>query len=359
MKRVLSLFLAAAMLCVMLAGCMYDTVEADIRSDGSGTAHATVGFSKELADQMEMQQQLLEAGFVPFVKNGVEYYGTDASESFASPEEFNAIFADIAEAVHDADESLDAGTVVLMRNSDGTLTLSVIVSESTANVRKMAAALKAAAPSLDEADISAMMDQIVARYTFRLASPVTQVSGGKKGVTVSGGTVTVDLMQLSTGTYQFTTAPAGSVKTTAHQRSQTVELDGVPVKLDTYALRYADGGETNFVKLRDLASILSGSNAQFNVTWDGAINIQNRAAYVPNGSEMKTPFSGDRACVKTTPVTKVNGILTSLDAIVLTDDSGGAYTYYKLRDIGQTLGFNVSWTAERGIYIETDKPYVG
>lgn len=42
---------------------------------------------------------------------------------------------------------------------------------------------------------------------------------------------------------------------------------------------------------------------------------------------------------------------------MLTDDCGGGYTYYQLRDLGQALNFNVSWSAEHGIYLETDKPY--
>ena len=28
-------------------------------------------------------------------------------------------------------------------------------------------------------------------------------------------------------------------------------------------------------------------------------------------------------------------------------------TYYKLRDLGQALGFHVGWSAEQGVYIET------
>lgn len=50
---------------------------------------------------------------------------------------------------------------------------------------------------------------------------------------------------------------------------------------------------------------------------------------------------------------KVNGADVSLDAIVLTDDNGGAYTYFKLRDLGAALGFKVDWTGERGVFIET------
>ena len=31
--------------------------------------------------------------------------------------------------------------------------------------------------------------------------------------------------------------------------------------------------------------------------------------------------------------------------------------YFKLRDLGKALDFYVGWSADRGVYIETDKPY--
>ena len=46
-------------------------------------------------------------------------------------------------------------------------------------------------------------------------------------------------------------------------------------------------------------------------------------------------------------------------AILLTDEQGGGYTYYKLRDLGKVLNFNVSWSANRGIYIESSRAYEG
>lgn len=42
-----------------------------------------------------------------------------------------------------------------------------------------------------------------------------------------------------------------------------------------------------------------------------------------------------------------------MDAILLTDDAGSGYTYFKLRDLGEALGFTVDWSAEKGIFIET------
>ncbi len=52
--------------------------------------------------------------------------------------------------------------------------------------------------------------------------------------------------------------------------------------------------------------------------------------YEQNGSELTTPFTGD---------------------------NGGGYTYYQLRDLGRALGFNVGWSANKGVFLETTKPY--
>ena len=76
-------------------------------------------------------------------------------------------------------------------------------------------------------------------------------------------------------------------------------------------------------------------------------------------TELSAPFTGDRSYTAPTSAARVNGAAADLDAIVLTDDSGGGYTYYQLRDLGRTLGFNVGWSAERGICIETDQPCSG
>ena len=141
---------------------------------------------------------------------------------------------------------------------------------------------------------------------------------------------------------------------TAYASTQTVLVDGGPVEFQCYALKDAAGNDTNYIKLRDLAFVLNGTAVQFNVGWDGAVNIETGRAYAANGSEMSTPFRGNRACEPAAAETRIDGSPVALDAIVLKDDAGGAYTYYKLRDLGAALGFTVGWSAETGIYLQTD-----
>lgn len=140
--------------------------------------------------------------------------------------------------------------------------------------------------------------------------------------------------------------------------TQTVEVDGVPIEFQMYAVIDKNGNPTNYVKLRDIAQILNGTAAQFNVGWNGSVSIETGTPYIANGSEMKTPFSGSRPYASLQNPTVVDGAVSNLTAILLTSDSGGGYTYYRLRTLGKTLGFNVGWSKERGVYVESDKPYV-
>ncbi len=144
---------------------------------------------------------------------------------------------------------------------------------------------------------------------------------------------------------------------TAYASTQSVNVDGKAVEFQMYALKDAGGNATNYIKLRDLANILNGTAAQFNVGWDGAVTITAKTTYTPNGTEGSTPFSGDRAYQEATAPTKVNGQTAQLAAFTLSDDNGGGYTYYQLRDLGNALGFNVGWSADKGVFVETGRPY--
>lgn len=137
--------------------------------------------------------------------------------------------------------------------------------------------------------------------------------------------------------------------------TQTVLVDGKAVTFETYALLDANGYMTNYAKLRDVAWVLNGTKAQFNVDWsvERGIYAQTGTPYVANGSEMHTPYTGNRVYTPGVPTTDVNGSAVALDAIVLNDDAGGGYTYYKLRDLGPALGFVVDWDPQTGVTIST------
>ena len=160
------------------------------------------------------------------------------------------------------------------------------------------------------------------------------------------------------------TAPTVTVENipasgTAKASSQTVTVDGKKVEFQMYALVDASGNGTNYIKLRDMAQVLNGTKAQFSVGYDGTISLTTGQAYTSTGTEMTTPFSGDRSYTGGARTVKINGSNVDMTAITLLDDAGGGYNYFKLRDLGKALGFNVGYSNERGVFIESDKPYAG
>ena len=150
-----------------------------------------------------------------------------------------------------------------------------------------------------------------------------------------------------------TATKKAAVTRLAYAATQSVLVNGAPVEFQCYALKDENGNDTNYVKLRDVAYVLNDTSARFEVGWNGAVNIEPGKGYTANGSEMSTPFTGNWPYEPATAPTNVNGTPVPMDAIVLKNDQGGAYTYYKLRKLGDVIGFTVDWSAETGIYITT------
>lgn len=138
---------------------------------------------------------------------------------------------------------------------------------------------------------------------------------------------------------------------TAYASTQTVDVDGKPVEFAMYAL---NGGSTNYIRVRDLAAALNGTSAQFNVGWNGNVTLTGKTPY--DGSTDKAPFATPMVYTVYTAPTYVDGKAVDLKAIQI-EYNGGGFTYYKLRDLAQALNFNVGWSADRGVFVETDKPY--
>lgn len=132
------------------------------------------------------------------------------------------------------------------------------------------------------------------------------------------------------------------------------------VTFHCYALVDENGGETNYVKLRDVAYAVNDSIRQFNVGWDNAtqsIALLDGDEYSAVGGEMQQTFVGDQPYHKSTAKVVYYGLPMVLDGITLTDENGGESNYFKLRDLGRTLGFDVSWYPSEGIVIDTQNLY--
>lgn len=145
----------------------------------------------------------------------------------------------------------------------------------------------------------------------------------------------------------------------AYVSTQEVTVDDETMEFEMYALKNYRGYDTNYIRVRDLASAMASTPGKFNVVWDGNASLYPGQDYDVSETD-PVPFTGDTwPCRRPNTHTLVDGVAATADAILLQDAGGGGYIYYKLRDLGKILGFNVDWSASRGVYIETDKPYQG
>ena len=145
-------------------------------------------------------------------------------------------------------------------------------------------------------------------------------------------------------------APPTSVLT-ARPTASAVEVDGESVSFDAYNI-----GGSNYFKLRDLAFVLSGSEKQFEVTWDGTadtIALTGGKPYTPVGGEMQ-----GKGTYNKTPVPTASRILLDGAPVHFTAYNIGGNNYFKLRDIGAAMDFGVTWDGLRNtVIIDTGAGY--
>ena len=140
-----------------------------------------------------------------------------------------------------------------------------------------------------------------------------------------------------------------SVSSNAVPTNDKLTIDGKAVTPTAYKI---DGA--NYFQLRDVAMLLNGTKAQFSVDYDSvnkAVKITTGQPYTPNGSELKGATGSQNATVGNNDV-YINGVKTDLMVYKI----NGA-NYFKLRDLGEKLGFNVGWKQGTGVFIESDKLY--
>lgn len=146
-------------------------------------------------------------------------------------------------------------------------------------------------------------------------------------------------------------AMADEVKSVPPSTS-ALSVDGKAVSLQAYKI---DG--YNYFKLRDIASILSGTKKQFDVGFDNsknAIEIKTAAAYTPVGHECElSPDSDARSATPTASSVYIDGKLTSFTAYRIDN-----FNYFRLRDIAAQIDFGVGYDeATNAVSLITSSAY--
>jgi len=132
--------------------------------------------------------------------------------------------------------------------------------------------------------------------------------------------------------------------------SQGVTVDGKEVKLYAYNIN-----GNNFVKLRDVASVLNGSKAQFSVGFSSATNsitLTDGGTYVSNGQE-NTKLSNPRSVVASSQTIYLDGQKVTPMAYNIDGNN-----FVMLRDLGLLIDFDVNYNKTTNmIEIVSADPY--
>jgi len=133
--------------------------------------------------------------------------------------------------------------------------------------------------------------------------------------------------------------------------TSAVLVNGSELDFDAYNIEGA-----NYFKLRDLAFALRETDKQFEVSWDAptkTIALVPGQPYTPVGGELSGGGTEARSAVPTAARILLDGKAVSFTAYNI-----GGNNYFKLRDIGQTLNFGVSWDrTKRIVAIDTGAAY--
>lgn len=135
---------------------------------------------------------------------------------------------------------------------------------------------------------------------------------------------------------------------TAKVSTHKVTLNGAKADLAAYTIN-----GSNYFKLRDLAKALDGLNTNFEVKWNAAqqrIDLTSKTAYTAVGGEQAALPAGNKAASLTNASVYLDGKPLNLTAYSI-----GGNNYFKLRDLGDALGFGVDWNADTMTMILTVK----
>ncbi len=131
--------------------------------------------------------------------------------------------------------------------------------------------------------------------------------------------------------------PAGATAANVMLSPQKLTVNGIRVECEKYNI---DG--SNYFKLRDIAYLLNGTENQFGVGYDNAshtVTVTSGTAYTPNGSELVIGEDKSATAVPSVQTILINGVE---DAGLSAYNLGGN-NYFKLRDLGEALGFLVDY----------------
>lgn len=137
----------------------------------------------------------------------------------------------------------------------------------------------------------------------------------------------------------FGLPPGTTMNVGASPSADNAMVNGSPVTMQAYKIK-----GSNYVKLRDFASMVNGTPLNFEVTWDGgadAIRMYTQTAYTPVGGEGAPVGTEQKMAGETTSTIYINGKEVRLPGYNISNNN-----YFRLRDVGSALGIWIDWDTQ-------------
>ena len=149
----------------------------------------------------------------------------------------------------------------------------------------------------------------------------------------------------------FASAASGNAQT-AQPSPHAIYVDGTKANVAAYTI-----AGNNYFKLRDIASIVSGSEKQFEVSWNNdakRIDLTSGKPYTIVGGELGAIGSASKQAETSTAVVYKDNAQMDYTGYNIDDNN-----YYKLRDVCKSFDIGINWDAEnQRVDILTDESYV-
>lgn len=375
MKKFFVLSILAVACIAALSGCGYEETTITINDDGTALVEVLGAVDTDFQNEyLERMNEELPDDWHEFEYKGNTYFVRD--EGYGSNQCDNITELNRICTGHDGDLSGSAEfqgytsswEPTFVQNADGSITTKIVLSESR-YVEGCYADASYYPQEMYNKYLESMHDLLHINYP----SNVKMVSEKQyPGITIDGNKLTIDFVDVGTviDTLVFTTeptktttveqpAPAPVVEEqpatvvidehpTAQLSSQNLTVDGKLIEgLEIYNIN-----GNNYFKLRDVASILNGTDAQFSIFYveeTHNVLVDNGNAYTPVGGECV--FSGDKS---STVKPSSCGIIIDGQFVNITAYNIGGNNFLKLRDLLSYTNANVEWNdSTRTIEIAT------
>ena len=149
----------------------------------------------------------------------------------------------------------------------------------------------------------------------------------------------------------FASAASGNAQT-AQPSPHAIYVDGTKANVAAYTI-----AGNNYFKLRDIASIVSGSEKQFEVSWNNdakRIDLTSGKPYTIVGGELGAIGSASKQAETSTAVVYKDNAQMDYTGYNIDDNN-----YYKLRDVCESFNIGIKWDgANQRVDILTDESYV-